>query len=185
VTAALDKDSEVFHRWLAGDELAFREFFRRTAPFVLAIARRGGLSSADAEDVAQRTFVAVHRSRDDFRRGSRVLPWLGTIARNLTRDHWRTAVRRKEDELDVERLQPDLATREYGLEGPEVLEAWLDEALERLPQIQRDVIRLHFFEHRSFAECAAALGCSEGAAKVRAHRGYKQLREWLAVRERA
>lgn len=181
VTPPTDEDSILFHRWLGGDEQAFRRFFVRTAPFVHAIARRSGLTASDADDVVQRVFVAVHLARGDFRRGSRVMPWIGGITRNVVHDQLRRAGRRREAVLD-EALDLHVEAREHGVEDVEALEAWLRDALERLPETSRGVLVLHFFERLSFAECGAKLGCSEGAARVRAHRGYQQLRAWLAER---
>ena len=52
-------------------------------------------------------------------------------------------------------------------------------ALETLAPAQRDAIVLHWFEGLSFPEIAQILGVSESALKVRAHRGYAQLRALL------
>lgn len=52
-------------------------------------------------------------------------------------------------------------------------------ALERLPESQRSVIQLHWFDGLSMAEVADVVGASVSAVKVRAHRGYKALRAAL------
>jgi RNA polymerase sigma-70 factor (ECF subfamily) len=52
-------------------------------------------------------------------------------------------------------------------------------ALAQLPESWRTVVVMHRFEELPFAEIAEALGTTEGAVKVRAHRGYARLRELL------
>src|SRR5206468_202300 len=54
-------------------------------------------------------------------------------------------------------------------------------ALAELPENQRTVIQLHWFDGFSFPEIATMVGAQVTAVKVRAHRGYKKLREALAA----
>ncbi|MFP2897810.1 RNA polymerase sigma factor [Corallococcus sp. 4LFB] len=67
---------------------------------------------------------------------------------------------------------------------PEPRDAGLERAVQRalaqLPEGQRLPILMHRFEGMGFAEIAEALGLTESAVKVRAHRGYARLRELLA-----
>lgn len=177
----LKQESAIFERWLGGDERAFRAFFERTAPLVLGVARRHGLPDAEARDLLQQTFLGVYRSSIDFRRGAPVRPWLITIARNVLRDHLRRRYARREVTLELDgRIDPRVEAAEYGMSDAETLVRWVRVAVARLPAAHRRVIELHFFDERSFSEVASAVGCTEGAARVRAHRGYEKLREWLA-----
>lgn len=173
-------ESALFERWLDGDERAFRQIFEALGPLVLAIARRHGLRDAEAKDVVQQTFLGVHRARGDFRRGAPVRPWIVTIARNVIRDHLRRRYVRREDALELDGpIEPRVEAPEYGVPSAETLLGWAHKALAKLPEAQRRVIELHYLEGRSFAEVAKAVGCSEGAARVRAHRGYETIRGWL------
>jgi len=82
------------------------------------------------------------------------------------------------------------------IEDPQLKEPWSAEdeaevadavrnAVDELPESSREVIRLHKLEGRSMAEVAEILGIREGAARVRAHRGYKALaRALLRFRSR-
>ncbi len=176
-----NRESALFERWCDGDERAFRELFEALAPTVLAIARRHGLRDAEAKDVVQQTFLGVHRARGDFRRGAPVRPWVVTIARNVVRDQLRRRYVRREDALELDGpIEPRIEAPEYGVPTAEGLLAWAHKALAKLPEAQRRVIELHSVEGRSFAEVAREVGCSEGAARVRAHRGYETIRAWLA-----
>lgn len=173
-------ESVLFERWLDGDTRAFRELFELLSPTVLAIARRYGLRDAEAKDVVQQTFLGVHRARADFRRGAPVRPWVVTIARNVVRDHLRRHYVRREDALELDGpIEPRVEAPEYGVPTSDALLGWAGEALAKLPEAQRRVIELHYLEGKSFAEVGKLLGCSEGAARVRAHRGYETIRGWL------
>lgn len=177
---AAERESALFGRWLDGDDAAFRGLYEALAPLVLAIARRHGLRDAEAKDVVQQTFLGVHRARGDFRRGAPVRPWIVTIARNVVRDHLRRHYVRREDAIELDGpIEPRVEAPEYGLPSTDALIEWSRKAVARLPASQRRALELHFFENRSFAEVARELGCSEGAARVRAHRGYETIRGWL------
>lgn len=165
--------------YVAGDADALRQLYERLAPVVLGVARRKLGSEADARDVVQWTFLHLHRARFDFRADRALRPWLFTITMNLIREQFRRVARRREDLGDGE--VPD------GVEGVDAMDA--DEArrvraaVRALPELQREVIELHWFEELSFPEVAVIVGASVSAVKVRAHRGYLALREALAAEQ--
>lgn len=168
-------DEELMAAWVAGDERAFEALFRRYAGPVLGVMRRGWLDAATAEDLAQQTFLQLHRARHDYRPGTPLRPWLFTIARNVKRDHLRRVLRR-DPVLDLEGHDPGRVD-----EGPARLEALegIRPAVARLPATLRRVVELHAFQNQSFAQIAELLGISRSAAKVRAHRAYRALRARL------
>jgi RNA polymerase sigma-70 factor (ECF subfamily) len=164
-------DEELMAAYVGGDLAAFDELFQRYAPQLLPLLARG-LGRADAADLLQQTFLQLHRSRSDFRRGEALRPWLFTIAVNVKRQHLRSLRRRRECAgLDLETLASP--------EPPAIREETtgrIDALLAELPQEQSVVIRLHFMEGLSFQRIAEVVGASVGAVRVRAHRGYVSLR---------
>lgn len=160
-----------------GDGRALRELFRRHAPSLTRTMAMHLGSIGDAQDVVQATFLNLHRARFDFRPESRLRPWLYTIAYNLMRDHYRYRARRPEDLTEPARYDASSSTER----GPDagLLDEGVRRALARLPENQRDVIVLHWYEGLSFAEIAEIVGAGRSAVKVRAHRGYTRLRELL------
>jgi RNA polymerase sigma-70 factor, ECF subfamily len=171
-------DEDLMVAYVAGDAGAFSELFRRYAPVLLRLLRRHLSRPSDAQDLAQQTFLQLHRARHDFRAGSRLRPWIYTIALNLARDTSRWRSRHPEISMDEETLpvsaavQPDVADNA-------VPDRRLREALGCLPEEQRQAIELHWFAQLSFSEIAVIVGTSPGAARVRAHRGYTTLRRTL------
>lgn len=170
-------DEALMERFCSGDAAAFDSLYQRYAGPLRGYLLRMAGSAAAADDLVQLTFVSVVRSRGRFLAGSRVRPWLYAIATNAARDQLR---RRRGEELAG---PEELRAHDEGVE-PTLRDAGLEtrvrNALDQLPAGQREAILLHRWEGLSFGEIAEAVGISETAAKVRAHRGYERLRELLA-----
>ena len=159
----------------SGDREAFAVLFARYAPRMLGLFRRSTGDAVLAQDLVQQTFLQIHRARRDYRRGAAVRPWFFAIAMNVRREHFRRASRRRETSLDATghrepSQEPDAST---------ATERAVRRALARLPEAQREVVLLHYYEGLSMGEVAQAVGASRGAVKVRAHRAYKVLRDIL------
>ena len=171
-------DEALMLAYIDGDEKSFRQLFDRYAPILLRLTRRHLDSDDTAREIVQQTFFRLHRARNDFRRDSRLKPWIMTIAMNLVREHWRKKKRRPTSELEPERhaaiepLRSKLETKERA--------SILHAALEKLPATQREVVELHWFQERPYKEVAEILGSSEGAVRVRAHRAYTTLKGLLS-----
>jgi RNA polymerase sigma-70 factor (ECF subfamily) len=171
-------DEDLMRAYVDGDERAFEELFRRYAPIVLGMVRRALRDEELAREITQHTFFRLHGARGDFHQGSRVRPWLLTIAMNLVREHWRRQKRRPHVDLDLDtRAAP--TPEKSALELEQRSEA-VHAALAKLPSSQREVVELHYFEERPYKEVAEILGTSEGAVRVRAHRAYTTLKALLA-----
>jgi RNA polymerase sigma factor (sigma-70 family) len=170
-------DEALMAAYRQGDARALRELFRRHAPRLTRMLAMHLGSHSDAQDVVQATFLNLHRARNDFREGARLRPWLYTIAYNLMRDHHRYRGRRPED--PTEPARHDAHPGSAPSPDAPLLDEPVRRALAQLPEAQREVIVLHWFEGLSFAEIAEIVGAGRSAVKVRAHRGYKQLRELL------
>jgi RNA polymerase sigma-70 factor (ECF subfamily) len=171
-------DEELMAAYVAGDRAAFAELFRRYAPRLTRLMRRDMARDEDGGDLVQQTFLQLHRARLDFRAGAMLRPWLYTIALNLKRQYFRRLGRRPEVTLDpIEHGEPvsSDADAEQGVHAAE-----LRRALRQLPDGQRQVIELHWFEGLTFAEVGQVVGAGTSAVKVRAHRGYAKLRRLLA-----
>ncbi len=168
-----DTDEVLLARYVdAGDGSAFEALFRRYGGRITALFRRNGAGDTLAEDLAQQTFLQVHRARADFRRDGRVRPWIFAIALNTQREHWRRLKRRPEEAFEPERhVEPSVAPGTSSAS-----DRLVRRALASLPEAQREVIVLHWFEGLPFEEIAAVVGASRAAVKVRAHRGYERLR---------
>jgi RNA polymerase sigma-70 factor (ECF subfamily) len=162
----------------AGDRDAYQELLTAIQPRVRAIVRSRIREPAAADDVVQNALLSIHRGRASYRAERPFVPWMRAIVRNSITDHFRERKRRgdREASLDVEGWPDEQgATPAEG----EALAPELRDALEALPEAQREAVMLIQVEGLSVAEAALRVGVSPGALKVRAHRGYRGLREAL------
>lgn len=172
---------EAMERYADGDAAAFAHVYGHLAPVVRRCLVRWVGDAELAHDLVQDTFLRVHRARDRYLPGAPVGPWVLTIARRLSID----ALRRRGRARDRLTREGDLPETSDVEPPDEPTPQWLvDEvraAIEALPESQRVVVSLHKLEGRPLAEIAHALDIQEGAARVRAHRGYQRLKASLAA----
>jgi RNA polymerase sigma-70 factor (ECF subfamily) len=157
---------------------AFEELVELTGRQVYTLAYRLVGDRHEAEDVAQEAYLRVYRSLRSFRGDSRFETWLHRIVANTALNHMRTKTRFGDltDEPDrIVRIAESTSTDVVDVPQREEL----SEALSRLPHAQRVAVVLKDVYGFSAAEIAERLGTTEGAVKLRLHRGRKNLRELI------
>jgi RNA polymerase sigma-70 factor (ECF subfamily) len=152
------------------DPARFVEIYERYVDRIYAFVSRRTESRAAAEDVTSHVFEQALATIGRFEwRGLPVAIWLFRIASNAIADHWRERSRHvDEPPADI----PD--PREF--EDIERRIALYRE-VERLPDVQQEVIRMRFIEEKSIREVATALNRSEGAVKQLQLRALDKLRK--------
>ncbi|HEY7418640.1 MAG TPA: RNA polymerase sigma factor [Ktedonobacteraceae bacterium] len=155
------------------------KLFHRYAPSLFAYLRQHTASREDAEDLLHEVFAAVLEQPDfDLLNASEQELWLWRVTRNKTVDTYRRKIRHPSLALDYaakdlyaeDELSPEsvlLRSEEY---------AGLLSALERLPTLQQEVLRLRFVNELPFAEVAKALGKREGTVRSILSRSLARLR---------
>ena len=137
-------------------------------------------SMADAEDLAQETFIQAYQHRDSFRGGAKVSSWLYRIAINQCLN-WRKRAARRE-QLHREWSQEERVTADdSAARGQQIQEALL-----KLNPEQRAAVVLTMYDGLSHAEAAKVLGCAETTVSWRlfaARRTLKQLLKGWDKRE--
>jgi RNA polymerase sigma factor (sigma-70 family) len=151
---------------------AIAQLYEAHAAAIHAYAlRRGDRELAD--EVTARVFLVAARRAASI--PEQPLPWLYGVARKVLAEERRGATRR----LALrERL---IGVRERAAASePHSGDVDLDEALWRLSELDREALKLRYWEELSPEEVAVALGCSKTAAAVRLHRARARLRRLLA-----
>jgi RNA polymerase sigma-70 factor (ECF subfamily) len=162
------------------DRAAFGEIYDLYLPRVYAFCRIHSATREEAEDLTAQTFqqalAAVRRYEE---RGLPFSAWLLRIAANVVADRARRArhVTVAPDELDLVPGESRLENFERAV--------WLRTHLEALPADQREVVRLRFYEDRSFRDVAERMGRSEGAVKQLLRRALKALHVRMQQEETA
>jgi RNA polymerase sigma factor (sigma-70 family) len=135
---------------------------------------------AEADDCFQETFIAALRAYPRLRRGSNLRAWVLTIAHRKALDAHRARTRRAVPVAD-----PALLDSRDGDGGAAALAPLRDEelweAVGELPPRQRSAVLLRYVADLPHRDIAAAIGCSEQAARRSLHEGVSKLREVVQV----
>lgn len=176
-------DATLLKQFRAGrSEAAFAEIVRRNVDLVYAAARRQARGNAAlAEDVTQGVFARLAEKAHSIRDGEALAGWLLVTTRFVALNAIRSEARRRRHEREAAVMnleqRDDQTTAQWREIGPV-----LDEAIARLKTEDRDALALRYFQGRSVADVAAALGVSTEAAQKRVNRAVDRLRELFARR---
>lgn len=195
-------DAQLVATVAEGDAVALAELYDRYGNAVFRAAFRRLGDRQMAEEVLQDTYMALWQRAELFdpRRGS-LLAWLSTIARNRAVDRLRYAGRRmravpigsalgddENDDRGVDRLLIQgtlLGSGASSVDPQHVLDdvelgERIRAALARIPDVERRVLRLAYYEELTQSEIAACLGWPLGTVKTRTRRALYRLRAVLA-----
>ena len=150
-------------------------FERYQGPLFGFLARLANGDREVAQDLAQNVFVRVLRYRASYQPGQPFRAWVYQMARHVWADHYRCQ-RPAADLAEVEKTVAHGRAAQAQRAATDEHEA-LQEALALLPVAQREVLVLHRFQGFDYAEIGEQLGCSAGAARVKAHRALDALRK--------
>jgi RNA polymerase sigma-70 factor, ECF subfamily len=175
-----DEEADWVRRSQQGDPDAFGALVERYQRMVHALTYRMTGSMADAEDLAQETFLRAFRRLETFRGESKFSSWLCRIAVNACLN-WAQRERRR-DEVHRHWAQDEAvfadggaAPTDGGATNPQRVTA----ALLRLPAPQRAAVVLTACDGLSHAEAARALGCAETTVSWRLFVARRKLKRWL------
>ena len=186
-------DSTLVRRFKAGDQSAFVEIVMRYREKMLVIAHSMLRNHADAEEIAQDTFIRAHRSLALFRGESSLSAWLHCITLNLARNrYWYFHRRRRHTtqsldcaiNADTQATYAELVA--CNAPGPvndattNEFSAMITECMAKLNSSQRDILILRNVRQHSYEKIARTLGIKIGTVKSRVGRARKALRLILA-----
>ena len=167
------EDFKLYFRFKEGDQGAFEELYEKYAPPLYRYLFRLLLNEDDSKDVLQETFLRLFRSSLEVK--GKLSSWLFKVATNLA---YRRLVSVKAtvslDDCD----ESVLSQLPYQVER-----STIEKALRSLPEQQRAVVMLKFFEGFRYKEIAEILECPVGTVKSRMYHAIMKLREFLKERE--
>lgn len=175
-----DEEARLNALFVAGDDAALEQLYRRWSPVVFTLALRSLGDRGDAEDVTQRTFVSAWTSRSTFDPAkARLSTWLISIAKRRIADthESRAKIRAIQAELQRTTRPQDLVR-----EAPDLAETLLLAAeLQELEPDARAVMRLAFFDDLTHQQIAHRLGMPLGTVKSHIRRSLTRMRDRLEV----
>mgnify|MGYP002623045296 FL=1 len=141
--------------------------------------RRMVLIHEDANDVVQNIFLKAWTALDSFRGDSKLTTWLYRIAQNESIDFVRRQQRHpqvSEDAADNGVARQLMADSYFDGDKTEAL---LHQAISQLPEVQRTVFQMRYFEDMKYSEISQILNTSEGALKASYHIAVKKISEFF------
>jgi len=178
------EDAGLVRKAQEGDVDAFESLVRKYQQKVYAVCRRLTGAHQSADDLAQETFIKAYFSLDKFDSRWPLYPWLRKIAVNSSLNYLKARSR--------ERPLPDESCRAGGLDpssAPDLPEARLEQAefearfersVQSLPEEQKSVFVLMFYEGLSYEEISRTLNLPHGTVMSRLNRARQKLRGLLA-----
>ena len=144
--------------------------------------RRIVLTHEDANDVMQNVMLKAWTNLNTFRKDSKLSTWLYRIAVNESLDF----IRRQKNSStvsadDTSGIANTLIADDY-FDGDET-EAQLQEAIAKLPDVQRTVFNLRYYEEMKYSEISEILNTTEGALKASYHIAVKKIAEFFHERD--
>lgn len=169
-------DGALVEAWRAGDGAALEVLVRRYQTPVYRLLLRATADPASAEDLMQKAFLKAIQRIGRLRTPDAFRSWLFRLALNLARNRRRNAFRWRsasEDALVHTAAAHDPADEALHLERQKHA---MRRAVEGLPRLQREVVRLRLDAELPFKEIAEILGTTEASAKVSYHHAVRALR---------
>lgn len=176
-------DEDIIKATLGGNIACFSTMVERYWNMVVALALSRVSDPAEAEDVAQESFLKAYSQLHGLRNPSRFAGWLSKITIQQCANSLRFRIRREKSfgcrATPVECLDSEPAqVRNPGLTRDQT--HFVRQAVSRLPEKFRTLIVMRFVAGLSAVQIAEQLGRRPGAIRVRLHRAYKILRDDLA-----
>ena len=186
-------DAALVQRFNAGDESAFVEIVERHREKVFSIALGLLRNHADAEEIAQDTFIRAHRGLANFRGDSSLATWLHHVTVNLARNrYWYFRRRRRHATFSLDcPLNDDsqatfadlMPAADAGPSGAAMRGEFTElvaACMEKLPAPQREILALRNLLNQSYEDIASSLRIEVGTVKSRIARARGQLRSLMA-----
>lgn len=161
-------DAALVEASLQGDVESFGELVSRYRDVVYHLAYRMAGNRADADDLAQETFIRAYDRLGLYRHEYAFRSWVCTICANLAKNRFRKEARRREAEDGHADFAADVAARADAPRDPRAER--LNAVLARLPERLRVPLVLRHTEGMSYEEIAKVLSIRLSAAKMRVAR---------------
>lgn len=178
-------DEQNLQRQLADPQrcrAAFSEVVRLYSEQLYWKVRRMVLNHDDANDILQNVFIKAWNNLDEFHNKAKISTWLYRIAVNESLDFLRRQKNTAEISADEEPTVAAQLLADDFFDGDHT-EALLQEAIAQLPDVQRVVFNLRYFDEMKYSDISKMLNTSEGALKASYHIAVKKITAYLHDRD--
>ena len=158
------------------EQIAFGHLVRKYQERIYWHIRKMVLNHEDANDVTQNTFVKIWKGLSKFKQDSNLFTWMYRIATNETLNFIKSNKKRITQSIDD--IQIENRKDDSFFPGDEI-EAKLHKALSTLPDKQKLVFNMKYFDDLKYSEIAEILGGSTGSLKASYHHAQKKIEAYL------
>jgi RNA polymerase sigma-70 factor (ECF subfamily) len=174
-------DSELLHlfRSAATKETAFTSIIRKYQEKLYWHIRRMVVEHEDANDVLQNVLIRVWNGLENFREDSQLYTWLYRVATNECLTFLEQ--QKKRSSVSLEQVEGGLSNKIIADKhfDPNRLEWKLQLAIQQLPEKQRIVFTLRYYDEMPYEEMSKVLETSEGALKASYHHAVKKIEDYI------
>ncbi len=173
-------DLELVKRFQKGDEAAFNELVLRYQEKVYWVARRFLNDHDHADDIVQEVFCKAYEALKEFRSESSIYTWLYRIAVNVALN-----TIRRQKLRDFFRIDEFFESEDVSAETPDRLfeqqeqKSLIEEAIRSLPEKQKAVFIMRYYDEMRYEEIAKILKTSVGGLKANYFHAVKKIGEYL------
>ena len=158
---------------------AFKELVTVYGPRLYSQIRAIARSHELTNDILQNVFVKVFQNLHDFNQESTLYTWMYRIARNETLNFIDKENRRTGIDIDPPMLEILAGDSSLDQLDEEKISELLFEAIETLPEKQRQIFELKYFQEMKYSEMSKLLNTSEGALKAGFHHARQKIESFL------
>ncbi len=178
MSVSADPDEDILELLSGTDSLdrAFRQIFSRYRERLYWVIRRMAGTHEDTDDILQEVFIKVHRHLETFRRQSKLYSWIYRIAVNETLTH--IAKKKKKNDMLTEASKGIVERPEVEYDYEEIMKL-LQKAVLTLPEKQKMVFLMRYFEDMSYKEISAELDLTVGSLKASYHHAVKKVEDYV------
>lgn len=174
-------DNELIFQFKSGNnkESAFTQIIKKYQEKLYWHIRRMVIDHDDTHDILQNLFIKVWKNLDSFREDSQLYTWLYRIATNETLTFLNS--KRKKNIISFDNEFTNLSNRieaDKHFDGNK-LEWKLQLAIQKLPEKQRAVFSLRYYEEMPYEKMSKIFNTSEGALKASYHHAVKKIEHFI------
>ena len=170
-------------RAATGDVAAIEELLRGIHIHLLAFLHLLGIPRDDVEDLAQETAVRIIRGLREYDAGRAFLPWMRTIARNVSANYWRSQSRRRDHLTSFQAfVETGLSERDDDTQADQRINR-LQHCIEGLPARQLQLVESHYRDRLNLRTVAERLGLTPNYVYQLLHRVRAALRRCIESKE--
>jgi RNA polymerase sigma-70 factor (ECF subfamily) len=188
----LHKDEKLIEKALGGSQRSWVSLVKRYEGLVYNYCLRMTFNSSDAMDLMQEVFLATYRNLPSYRGQNQFKGWMMRIAANKTTDFLRARGRNplhragevsddsyQSPEIQVAHSHHNDPAEQYKIEQNNLQ---IKQILDRLPDEQKLVVELKFFQHFTFEEIAQQTGNSINTVKTRLYTALGKLKGFSEIK---